>query len=114
MTRTLNLTPEEIAKYKLRELESNSEDIPNENLVISRFGMYFGFEAVIAVLNNEIDTDTMFWLMEGAERVEEINRYENTKMALYANLASKAKDPKKAFDRLMKEQKNKMTGRKIK
>lgn len=109
---TLNLNEKDIKAYKLKQLSYEFNDIPNENLIIARFGRYFGYSGVEAILNNEIDSDTMFWLLESGERLEEIDRYENAKMTFYANIASKAKDPVKAFKSLMKDQTNKLKGRK--
>lgn len=57
-----------------RELKGRSYVDPEDEL-LAEFGLYFGWEAVMAVKTNIIDYTTMISLTLGARKVNNANRY---------------------------------------
>lgn len=99
----LKLSDEDIKQYKIKSLERDYDKIPNENLLIAQFGMLYGWDAIMAVLNGKIDLETMLWLIEAGQKITKIDNYENIKGMLIANLSAKAKDPNSSFMTMTKE-----------
>lgn len=91
----LEFTPEEIARYKSRELKTS--DLTDENLLVAEMGRLYGFEAVLAILNDQIDRNTMTWLIEAGRKVQVKENYNLASAVFTAVASANAKDPKKAF-----------------
>ena len=65
----LQLTPEQLEKITQAKARKESTKIDEEWAFIARFGYYYGWEAIMSILNNEISLETAIALLEGAEKV---------------------------------------------
>ena len=92
----LEFSPEEIARYKARELHTSA--LTDENLLVAEFGRLYGYQAVRAVLDDEIDRNTMNWLVEAGRKVQVKENYNLASAVFTAVASANAKDPKKAFN----------------
>lgn len=60
----------------------------------------YGWEAIMAVLDNKIDGDTFVWLLEAGRRMEKQETYNRTKASFLGTLAANAKSPSNAFQKI--------------
>lgn len=82
---------------------NENEKISNEIFMLSKFGYYYGWAAVMAVRNNEITLEEMFALLEGAEKVHFIKLVENARTDFIATASAMAsKDGAVHFEKGMK------------
>lgn len=100
MTNVLDLlTDEEKKEIKARYQErikrrqnSSKSKITPEIYLIAKFGIYFGWEAVRDVLNDNISLEMMFAFIEGAEKIYYSQLCENTRGTFVAQSSSMAKN----------------------
>ena len=83
-------------------------EVTEEQLQIAEFGKHYGWDGVMAVLNNEIDTPTFQWLLAAARREHIRELYEQANITFYANLAVKTDTPTKYFEKFTKQYKDNM------
>lgn len=99
----LKLKPED-EEWSLRRLEKESSKlkIDNEQLLVAEFGKYYGWGGVSAILNNEIDFDTMAWLLEAGRRIASEYNYNLSYASFIGSISSKSKNPSSTFEQLTK------------
>ena len=69
--RQLELTPEDMAKVlkRKRQVEASKIKVPPEELFVAEFGVHFGWEGMVALMNNQITMDDAQSLLAGARKV---------------------------------------------
>ena len=77
------------------------QGVEPEFLLLAEFGLFFGWQAVQGAMNNEISFAQMHKLLEGARRVESINRYNRLIDAFAVKVSPH--DKNKMFNRLTEE-----------
>lgn len=94
----LELKPEDAEKIRRsRERSEKLLKVDDEMILVAEFGMYYGYAAVQAVLNDEIDIHQMLWLVEAARKVDARDQY-NLAVAVFTAVGStNSKDPSKTF-----------------
>lgn len=96
----LSFTKEEIARIKARRIKDESkEKITAENLIVAEMGILYGWEAVKAILNDEIDTKTMLWLLEAGRIIKAKEQYNDTTAVFTAVVSANQKKPSEAFEK---------------
>lgn len=101
--RRLELKPEDLAKVaKARGLDQKATVDP-EWRTIAEFGTFFGFDAVMAVLNNEISGDEMTELILGARAVQQDKNRDTAQATFIASVSSQSKKPQETFNKLIKQ-----------
>lgn len=65
----LELTPQELAKVQRTRARSEVSKLEPEWEIVAEFGYYYGWEAIAAILNNEISFEIVERLLRGARRV---------------------------------------------
>lgn len=103
--KTLKLSPEDEAKVLAakRRLENESIPIDEYQYAIARFGIMYGWQAIEAVLNNQINAETMMWLLMAGERVENKQRIELAESTTIGTTAANSKNPKRAFETMTRD-----------
>lgn len=96
----LKLKPEDLEWAKRRaEQQAKEIKIDPEQLYLAEFGKLYGFEAIKAVLNNEIDSETMAYLVEAGRRLRYQDIYEMAQCVLIGTVSASAKKPSSAFEK---------------
>ena len=91
-------TEEDKKRAEARKVtDAENTGLTEENMMICELGMLYGFEAVLAVLNDEIDTNTMNWLLIGGRKLRARENYDNT-VATARGVASAMSKDKKALN----------------
>ena len=94
----LKLRPEDEAKARRRAAKRDSAPkITEEHLAIAEFGQMYGYEAVRAVLSDEIAADVFAWLLDAGRRVEARRTYNHAAATFTAVASANAKKPSEAF-----------------
>lgn len=100
----LSFTPEEIAKLKARRVEAEGKTkLTEENLLVAEIGRLYGWQAVMSVLNDEIDSHTVLWLIEAGRKVQAREQYNLASAVFIANLSAEQKKPGEAFKKNTKD-----------
>lgn len=102
----LQLTKEEIARFKARELKISN--LTDENVLVAEFGRLYGYQAIKAVLDDEISRETMNWLIESGRKIVAKENYNLAGAVFTAVASANAKDPLRAFNSNTKEYKKEM------
>lgn len=89
-----------IAKRKTIQKE---QEVDDEWALVAEFGLYFGWEAVKEVLNDDISKDLLLALVLGARKVRSIDRYEATQGMFLAHVSTKSKKPADTFMKVTKK-----------
>ena len=72
-------TEEDRKRAEARKVsDTENTGLTEENMMVCELGMLYGFEAVLAVLNDEIDTNTMDYLLLGGRKLRARENYDNT------------------------------------
>lgn len=87
----LQLTAEELARVERARARSEGQHISPEWAFVARFGKFYGWQGVIAILNNEIDLETAIMLMRGAEKVHASDVIDLANASYIAGIASRSK-----------------------
>lgn len=92
-------------KDKLGELARLREQnqVAPEEMLIAEFGLYYGYEAMLSVMNNEITYKQMSDLTLAARKIEGQKRYNRVIDAYAAHIATKAKKPHNTITKYLKE-----------
>lgn len=93
----LELSPEDLAKVNRNRAKRESIQIDEEQLLIAEFGKHYGYEGIRAILNNEIDSDTVVWLLLAGRKLDHMTQFKRAQAAFIGATASKAKKPSNAF-----------------
>lgn len=65
----LELTPEELAVVARRKRQNEPVKVSPEELFIAEFGYYYGWEGVVALVNNQVSMTDANTLLTGARKV---------------------------------------------
>lgn len=93
----LELSPEDLAKVNRNRAKRESIAIDEEQMLIAEFGKHYGYEGIRAILNNEIDADTVVWLLLAARKVDHMTQFKRAQAAFIGAASAKAKKPSQAF-----------------
>lgn len=109
MANLLDLMSEEdrqkmVERYHERMMHRDDLDnkISNEMFILSEFGYYYGWDAIMAVRNNLISMQEMYALLEGAKKVWYLKLCEQGRMTATSVACTMSKHPKSDFERGMK------------
>lgn len=98
------IKPEDRAKIQeayerrmARRLDAQDNKVSNELYLVAEFGYYFGWEAIMAVRNDQIGLKEMFALVEAARKVWYTKLCEQARATQAATGSIMAKNPAKAF-----------------
>lgn len=106
MDQPFKLNEKEIAEYKLKELERDYlKASKSENMILAKLGMLYGSELLIQALNNEIDYNTMLWLVECGEQIEKIKQYDTISLIASALGSVNSKKGAESFKKIMENMK---------
>jgi hypothetical protein len=95
----LQLSPEDLEKVRRRkERESGSIKVDEFDLLVAEFGMFYGYTAVLTVLNDDITLADMLRLLEAARRVDARNQYNQAAAVFTAVASANSKRPAAAFN----------------
>jgi hypothetical protein len=96
--RLLQLRPEDEAKALARAAKrETAPKITDEHLAIAEFGVLYGWEAVRAVLSDEVSADEFAWLLDAGRRVKAREAYNSASGTFTAVASANAKKPASAF-----------------
>ncbi len=101
--RRLELTPEDLAKVATARGLDQKASIDPEWRAIAEFGTFYGFDAVMAVLNNEISADEMTQLILGARDVQREKNRDTAQAVFVASVSAQSKKPQETFNKLIKQ-----------
>lgn len=105
----LKLTAEELARVERVKAKSQSTRVNSEWAFVGRFGRYFGWSGVKAIMNNEIDIETASMVLKGAEAAYASDVVDLANASYIANIASRSKKGsqimKKGLDSYIKNSK---------
>lgn len=87
----------EIARIK----ESNQVD--PEQTLLAEFGLYYGFDAMLKALDNEITGKQMQDWVIAARKINARKRYNRVIDMFMAHMATKTKKPKTTIEKYLKE-----------
>lgn len=93
----LELSPEDLEKVNRNRAKREAVQVDEEQLLIAEFGTLYGYEGIRAILNNEIDSDTVIWLLLAGRKMEHMAQFKRSQAAFIGAAASKAKKPSQAF-----------------
>jgi len=97
----LELKPEDKQWLENREKQDGDTiKVDDYHLTIAEFGKYYGWGGVSAILNNEINSETMAWLLVAARKISKITEYNNAKSSFIGSVSSQSKSPSKTFNEL--------------
>lgn len=72
-------------------------------MFIAEYGMYFGYEGMRALLDDEIQLDQVMWQLLAARKVRSGIMYDISNAVLAATASVGAKNPTAAYKKLTKE-----------
>ena len=102
-------TEEDKKRAEARKVtDAENTGLTEENMMVCEMGMLYGFQAVLAVLNDEIDTNTMNYLLLGGRKLRARENYDNT-VATARGVASAMSKDKKALNSATEEYRKEMT-----
>ena len=99
----LELTQAQLQRIAQRKAQDQATKVDSEWLAIAEFGMYFGWQAVKAVLNDTITSAEMFMLLEGARKVNKLKLYNETRAVFIGTASANSKKPSQTFKRMTKD-----------
>ncbi len=78
----LEISPQDLEKVNKSRSQAEGLKVDAEQLFIAEFGKHYGWSGVMAILNNEIDSETATWLLQGARKVDAHTDFRNAKSTL--------------------------------
>lgn len=87
----LQLTDEQLARIERSKARREGAKISPEWGFVARFGKFYGWQGVMAILNNEIDLETAIMLMRGADSVRASEVIDFANASYIAGIASRSK-----------------------
>jgi hypothetical protein len=100
--KTLQISPEDLAKIQERKANDEKLKVDPEWLALAEFGYYYGWDAIQAVLSNEIDGETLVMLLQGARKLEARRFYDNAKASFIGGASANSKKPSQTFTKAVK------------
>lgn len=101
--RRLDIKPEDLAKVQAARGQSLKATLDPEWRAIAELGSFFGFPAVMAVLNNEISGDEMTQLILGARDVQREKNRDTAQAMFIASISAQSKKANETFNKLVKQ-----------
>ena len=102
-------TEEDKKRAEARKVtDAENTGLTEENMKVCELGMLYGFEAVLAVLNDEIDTNTMNYLLLGGRKLRARENYDNT-VATARGVASAMSKDRQALNSATEDYRKEMT-----
>lgn len=96
----LKLKPEDLEWARRRaEQEAREIKIDQEQLYLAEFGRLYGYEAIKSALNNEIDSETMAYLVEAGRKLRYQEIYNMAQCVLIGCGSAMSKKPSAAFEK---------------
>lgn len=99
----LELTQEDLDKVAARKEKDDATKVSPEWRLLSEFGMYYGWEAIVAVRKNEISIDEFNSLLAGARKAWAARLIDLSTVVYTSLVASNSKKPQTAINRGLKE-----------
>lgn len=100
----LEISPEDMEKViRARERNESKVKVNEEWLFISEFGTYYGWEGVLAIMNNEISLEVAEMLLLGARKVWDGKVYDHATASFIGSVASQQKKPSTLFKKMTKD-----------
>jgi hypothetical protein len=95
----LGLTDEELKQAAAAKQRYEGQQIPvdPEWYFIAKFGKHYGWDGIMAILNNEINMETATMLYVAAEKVEAGGMLANAQASFIGAAAANGKNPSKSF-----------------
>lgn len=87
----LQLTPEEQAKVERLKANQEATSVSPEWMFVARFGYFYGYEGIKAIMDNQIDFEIAQTLLRGAEKMEARGVVDTANAVYIANIASRSK-----------------------
>lgn len=82
---------------RLAKREDLNNKISNEVFLLSEFGYYYGYQAILDARSNKISLEEVYALVEGARKVWYQKLVEQSKVAITASSLPFAKNAQKAY-----------------
>jgi len=95
--RKLSTSPELQKKLEERAKKRLQSQLEAEWVAIAEFGLYFGWEAIMAVLSDEISIELMETLLTSARKIDTKHDYKNAESAFLAFISANQKNPAESF-----------------
>jgi hypothetical protein len=97
--RTLELTPAQLEKI------AKAKDKPVDEYwyVIAKFGIYFGWDAVMAILNDDIELELVETLVIAGDKIHAAEVVDSSIASQAAFASVNSKNPKRTWNKVMKE-----------
>lgn len=87
-----------LARYHERTAQNGQKNkISSEMYILAEFGMMFGWDAIMAVRNNEITGEEMFAIYEAGKKVQAVNALDDKRGTSTAISATFSKHGKSVF-----------------
>lgn len=86
----LELTTDELAKISQRKRRDEKIKVSPEELFIAEFGYYYGWNGMLAILNNEITMDDANILLTGARKVWNAHMIDTASIMFTASAAAQS------------------------
>jgi hypothetical protein len=103
-SRRLQLTQEEIKAVSKARSRNESTKVEQEWLFVAEFGLYFGWQGVEAVMNdNDLTPEKMNKLLAAARKVQAGHLYDQASVTFYGALSAQSKKPGLTFKKLTKD-----------
>lgn len=104
----LELSDEDLQKVSRNRSKKEEAAIDEQQLFIAEFGKHYGWAAVMAILNNEIDIETATWLTLAARKVDARTTYDTAQAVLIGSGSAQSKTPSVTFKKATGDLKRQM------
>lgn len=94
----LELSKEDLERVQRRRQAETAIEVPVEWRLLAEFGYYYGWGAVNAVRNNEIDIEEFNNLLSGARKVHSSKMIDLATVNYTSLVASKSKKPQNVMN----------------
>jgi hypothetical protein len=101
--RNLKITKEELEKVQRLKERHQVASIDPEWYFIGQFGMYYGFEGVMAILDNKISMEVANKLMLVAQKIDYKRQYNDMQAVFVGSGSVSSKKPAQTFKKLTKD-----------
>lgn len=98
----LEISPQDLEKIARRREQDESTKVDPEWRLLAEFGDYYGWSAIQAVRNNEIDIDTFNGLLAGGRKVWAGKILDLSTMVFGAVAAANSKKPQTVLTKVLK------------
>lgn len=99
----LVLSPEDLEKIRKRREREDAIKVDDNWMFIGEFGYYYGWEGVLAILDNQIDFDTAQLLLQASRKVWAGKVYDMGRANFIGAAAARTKKPVDTFNKNTKD-----------